>query len=123
MLAIESLRDVHMLMRPLVRTLGSDAFPWKGKVFEGGGGEGQNVVLGRHVLRFRTERGVSDLDGGPTLLFHYDDEALGNPWIVRGVRDELRTVAEGLAIAVAAVTLGGKRRVVAWWGLETQAHA
>jgi hypothetical protein len=119
-LAVEPLQDVFMLTRPLQRLLGSGRFPWTGKVFDHGGNSGQNVMFGKKAARFRSEVAASDLDGGPALVFHYDDPGFKNPWPISAVRGELRTISEGVAIgALTVASRKGTRHVVLWWGLET----
>jgi hypothetical protein len=117
-LALEPASGLFLLLRPLVRALATDALPWRGKVFDHGGNSGQNVVFGRRVLRFSADVGASIVDGEPTLVLSYDRPAFGNPWPVRAVVDELRTVAGGAAMGPVYVALGHRKHVLAWWGLE-----
>ena len=107
-----------MLMRPIARALGSDMFPWRGKVFDHGGNSGRNVVLGKQMFRFHAEVGPSELDGRPTLRLDYSAPAFKNPWPVRAILDELRTVGEGIALGTASLDIAGKKRLLFWWGLE-----
>jgi len=117
-LAIEAAGDLFLMIRPIVRALATDAFPWKGKVFDHGGNAGQNVVLGKPMLRFRTELGPSEVDGKPTLVLLYDSDAFKNPWPVRAIRDELRSIGPRIAIGPAYITLpSGGRRCLLWFGL------
>jgi hypothetical protein len=118
LLAIEGGREVFFLVRPVMQALGGDAFPWKGKVFDHGGNAGQNVVLGKPMLRFRTELGPSDVDARPTLNLFYDSPAFKNPWPFKNIKDELRTIAQGIAIGPAFITLRGTRKLLLWFGLE-----
>ena len=76
---------VFMAMRPVLQALATDAFPWKGKVFDHGGNSGQNVVFGRRAFRFHAEVEPSLLDGEPTLALRYSDAAYKNPWPLRSV--------------------------------------
>jgi hypothetical protein len=117
LLAIEAGQGAFMLVRDALRLLGGDRSPWQGKAFEPGGDVGQNVVLGRRAFPFRVELGDSIVDARPTLLFRYDEPGHGNPWPVRALRDELRTVNAGIAIGP-IVLLQAQPRVVAWFGLE-----
>ncbi len=117
LLALEQGSGAYMLLRPMVRALASGLLPWQGKVFDHGGNAGQNVVFGRLVSRFRTERADSVVDGQPTLALLYDSPAFGNPWPLRAVRDELRSVAPGIAIGPATFPVAGAPRVVLWFGL------
>lgn len=117
-LALEPLSDVFMAVRPILKALASDLFPWKGKTFDHGGNSGYNRVFGRGVFRFRAEVGPSELDGRPTLVLSYDDPAFKNPWPVRAVKDELRSLGGGITIGPALVRLRDRRHLVLWFGLE-----
>jgi hypothetical protein len=115
LLAFEPGQSVFMLTRSFLQgAAGSDLFPWRGKTFDHGGNSGQNRLYGRHAFRFRTEVAPSSVDGQPTLLLSYDDPAFKNPWPVRAIRDELRTIAPGLAIGPAYY----RGSLLLWWGLE-----
>lgn len=104
--------DLFLLTRHVVRALASDLLPWRGKVFDHGGNSGQNVIFGRQVFRFQAEVGPSALDGRTALVLDY--AAHPNPWPVRAIRDELRTVGRGIAIGPAWM----HGRVILWFGLE-----
>lgn len=120
-LAFEGGADVFLLFRPLLRALDKGLSPWRGKVFDHGGNAGQNVVFGGKMARFRTEVGPSEVDGQPTLKLLYDSEAFKNPWPLKTVHDELRTVGPGVALGPAYVTMGGRPVCVLWFGLEAEA--
>lgn len=130
LLALAPTEEIHFLVRPLVRALASGAMPWRGKVFDGMGG-GANVVLGQRLGAFRHEPGASMIDGRPALLLRYDAQ----PWPLRAVVDELRTIGDGIAIGPALFTgssgssdssgftsVGGSARlapsVLLWFGLS-----
>jgi hypothetical protein len=117
-LAIDPMEPAYMLTRPLVELLARDWMPWKGKEFELGGNEGANILLGRRVARFRTEIAPSDIDGQLTLSLSYADPAFKNPWPVSAIRDELRTIASGVAIGPAFFESRGRRVPWLWFGLE-----
>jgi hypothetical protein len=110
--------DAYMLIRPVVRALATDALPWKGKTFDHGGNSGVNVVFGKDVFRFHTEVGPSYVDGAPTLVLRYGEPSYKNPWPVRAVVDELRSVSSGVAMGPAFFTNKGERFLVLWFGLE-----
>lgn len=101
---------LHLAARPFVKALATDRLPWRGKIFEPGGGA--NLLFGRPSYRFATEVGPSQIDGLPTLILRYD--AHGHGWPVRLIRDELRTIGPGLAIGPAFLS----DKVVLWFGLE-----
>jgi hypothetical protein len=117
-LALARGTDLFMIARPIVKALATDALPWRGKTFDHGGNSGQNVFFGRHVLRFHTHVGPSEIDGKPTLVLSYDEPAYKNPWPFRAIRDELRSVGPGIAIGPAFFVGGGSPKVVLWFGLE-----
>jgi hypothetical protein len=110
--------EVFMLTRPVLRAFASGLLPWRGKVFDHGGNSGQNVIFGRNMLRFRVEVAPSELDAKPTLVLHYGDKALRNPWPVRAIRDELRTVGNGFAMGPVFLERDESWRLVCWFGLE-----
>jgi hypothetical protein len=114
LLTLERGAGLFLVTRPIVQALASDVLPWRGKVFDHGGNSGQNVVLGKKVLRFRAEIAPSAIDGRPTLVLDY--AAHPNPWPVRALRDELRTVGSGIAIGPALAA--GSSRPLFWFGLE-----
>lgn len=112
MLAVEQARDVSALARPILRAI-AGPLPWSGKVFHADH-SGANVVLGRNVGAFRYDNGTSDVDGAEALVLRYDAQ----PWPLRTIHDELRTVADGIAIGPIVLEAGGARRVIGWFGLE-----
>lgn len=118
-LAFEPTRDVHFLVRPLLMAAATRELLWQGKTF-GPDGSGANVVLGRPLARFVFETEPSALDGKPALVLRYDFPLHNNLWPLRNVRDELRTVADGIAIGPAhfSMSASGERKVLLWFGLE-----
>jgi hypothetical protein len=117
-LALAPGSGVYMLTRPLLRALASDVFPWRGKVFDHGGNSGRDVVFGKPVFRFHAEVAASEIDGKSTLVLRYVDPAFKNPWPVRAVVDELRSIGDGVALGNAFLEIGGSKRLLLWWGLE-----
>ena len=112
--------DVFLALRPFLRGLAAGVLPWQGKTFDHGGNSGQNVVLGRRLLRFQAEVGPSQIDGLPALVLTYDAPAHENPWPLRLIRDELRAVGPGVAIGPAVAPLGGAPLPLLWFGLEAR---
>jgi len=119
LLAVEPARDVHFLVRPLVNAIGRGPALWGGKAFDLDE-TGSNIVLGRPAVRFTFATGPSEIDGQPALILRYDDPQLRNPWPARNLRDELRTVGDGIAIGpvLFSASASGERKVVVWFGLE-----
>lgn len=118
-LSLEPTRDIHFLVRPLVVAIGEKELIWQGKTFDPEG-TGYNVVLGRQTAPFVFEVGPSLIDGAPALILRYDSPLHKNPWPVRNIRDELRTIGDGVAIGPAcfSAAAGGEQKVIAWFGLE-----
>ncbi len=114
LLAFGGAEAVHLALRPIVVAASRALTLWDGVVFDHGGAAGANRIRGRETLRFVVERGASRLDAGPALVLRYD--AAPRPF--RGMRDELRLVAPGLAIGPAY--LGDA--LLAWVGLEAAAR-
>jgi hypothetical protein len=112
-LALEVGSSAFLAVREVVRLLATDSSPWEGKVFASSESTGQNVVLGRRMFPFRVEHGESAVDGAPTLIIRYDEPGHGNPWPLRALRDELRAVADGVAMGPALF----QGRLIGWWGL------
>lgn len=118
LLALEPTAQVYMATRPFLAALASDWLPWKGKEFDHGGNSGMNLVFGKKVCRFRAHLLESEVDGKPTLALTYKEKSFQNPWPVRAMKGELRTVGAGIAIGPVLVEWGGRQHLVLWFGLE-----
>jgi len=112
--------EAFMLLRPVLRALATDALPWRGKTFDHGGNSGVNVVFGKGLFRFHAEVGPSSVDGAPTLILRYGEPSYKNPWPVRAIVDELRSVGSGVAIGPAFFTNKGERSLMLWFGLQRE---
>ena len=108
-----------MLTRPLVQAAARFRAGWRGKTFDHGGNSGQNVVFGKKMFRFRAEVAASAIDGRPTLKLTYADAAFKNPWPVRAIFDELRSVGPGIAIGPAFGD-GDIPKLLVWFGLQNE---
>lgn len=118
LLAVQVATPVHMVARRLVTALASDRLPWKGSEFDHGGNSGTNVIVGRNMHRFRTQLMPSEIDGEPTLALLYGEKAHRNPWPVRAIKDELRSIGSGLAIGPMLMEWQGRWHHLLWFGLE-----
>jgi hypothetical protein len=105
--------STEFALRKLVRFVSEHAMPWEGLVFDHGGNAGANLVLGKKSLRFRAERGLSLVDGKPTLVMTYAK----NPWPAKLLRDELRVIEAGVAIGPTFLHVGGGDKIVGWFGV------
>lgn len=115
LLASEQARDVNALARPIVQAL-AKPLPWRGKVLRADG-TGANVIFGREVAAFSFRTEASALDGEPALVLSYASQ----PWPLRAIHDELRTVADGIAIGPIVARTPAGPVVIGWFGLERAA--
>lgn len=98
------------------RFQGSALYPWEGKSFSALTADtGRGINRFRYPLRrgwfpFRTALADSRVDGQPCIAIDYDVPE--NPWLARGIYDELRALGDGLYLG-----RGGQRRA----GLKTPA--
>jgi hypothetical protein len=121
LLALGEVTELFLLTRPLVRLLA--LLPWEGKTFDHGGNSGKNLILGSSLARFHAETAPSALDGKPALVLSYDVAEYKNPWPIRAIAGELRTVGHGIAIGPALWKGGASPRVLLWFGLEIREGA
>ena len=112
LLASEQARDVNALARPIGQAL-AKPLPWRGKVLRPDG-SGANVVFGREVAAFSWRTEASAIDGEPALVLSYEAQ----PWPLRVIHDELRTVADGIAIGPIVARTPAGHVVIGWFGLE-----
>ncbi|WP_437735997.1 hypothetical protein [Sorangium sp. So ce1335] len=117
LLALQPTAGVHLATRPLMKALASRWMPWKGNEFDHGGNSGTNLVFGSKVWRFKAQLLPSELDGAPTLALTYGERAFGNPWPVSALKDELRTVAPGVALGPMLLKWQDRWHHVLWFGL------
>lgn len=111
-LALQPAREVNALARPIVQAI-AGPLPWRGKVFRADG-SGANVVLGREIAPFAWRTEASAVDGAPALVLSYAER----PWPLRAIHDELRTVADGIAIGPIVADTPAGPVVIGWFGLE-----
>jgi hypothetical protein len=114
LLSVAAADVVFLAIRPVLRALSSGPMPWKGVVFDHGGNSGQNLILGKPRLRFRAEVAPSGIDTRPALRLLYENPVFGNPWPVRDVVGELRSIGPGLALG--PVLFHG--HILGWFGLS-----
>jgi hypothetical protein len=118
MLAVPALPDVvTALPRAWART---QRFPWRGKTFTprtSEAGEGINRVVSERLalFRFTTSITPSRHDGAPALELDYDHRE--NPFFIRAIEDEVRTVVPGLWLGQAWLRTGTKKTFVLWFAL------
>jgi hypothetical protein len=120
MLAVPALPD--WLTRGPRAWARTSSFPWRGKSFwpvTEGAGEGKNRVLSDRwmLYRFTTKVGPSLDDGKDAVLLDYDHP--DNPFFIRAIEDEIRTIAPGLYLGQAWLRARGKKTFVLWFGLAS----
>lgn len=99
----------------------TDTFPWRGKSFAPRtetAGDGVNRVISDRwkLFRFTTREAPSRHDGKPALELDYDHSH--NPFFIRAIEDEVRTVAPGLWLGQAWLRLPSGKRFVLWFALS-----
>jgi hypothetical protein len=108
----------------LVRALGAwDRFPWRGKSFrstDDAHGDGINrIVTDRFRLyRFTTSIGPSRAGDFDAVQLDYDHRE--NPFLVRGIKDEVRAIEPGLFLGTAWIVRRGKPHLGCYFGLTTR---
>ncbi len=105
---------------PVRRFAGSKAFPWKGKTFRPLGadhGEGDNRLLSNRIHRFRFTTHLGPSRAGAFDALHLDYDHADNPFFIRVVQDELRTLRDGLWLGQAYLATQGAPRLVLYFGL------
>lgn len=112
LLAVQPAREVNALARPIVQAI-AGPLPWRGKVLRADG-SGANVVFGREIAPFAWRTDASAIDGAPALVLSYAER----PWPLRAIHDELRTVADGIAIGPIVAQTPAGPVVIGWFGLE-----
>jgi hypothetical protein len=118
MLAVPALPDVvTALPRAWARTR---RFPWRGKTFTPrttDAGEGINRVVSDRIalFRFTTRIAPSRHDGAPALELDYDHAE--NPFFIRAIEDEVRTLVPGLWLGQAWLRTGERKTFVLWFAL------
>jgi len=118
MLAVPALPDlITSLPRAWART---QRFPWRGKTFTprtADAGDGINRVVSDRVslFRFTTRIAPSRHDRAPALELDYDHRE--NPFFIRAIEDEVRTIAPGLWLGQAWLRVGAQKTFVLWFAL------
>jgi hypothetical protein len=106
-----------------LRALGaSDRFPWRGKTFRHHGearGEGHNRIFGKGFRLFRFETSIGPSRAGAFDALQLDYDLPDNPFFIRAIKDEVRTIAPGLFLGQAWLESVGKPRLCIYFGLES----
>jgi hypothetical protein len=119
MLAIPRLPSA--LAGPVRAFAGSSVFPWRGKSFASRSateGEGVNRVISDRfrLFRFGTFVGPSRAGAFDALQLDYDRPS--NPFFIRAIKDEVRTLRPGLWLGQAWLHVGGRDHLALYFGLE-----
>jgi hypothetical protein len=117
------------LIGDLVRRFqGSFLYPWEGKSFTAlSASEGRGINRFRYPLRrgwlpFRTALDSSRVDARPCIAIDYD--VPDNPWLARGIYDELRALGDGLYLGRGGMRRSGTKipSLVLWFLVDTRTH-
>jgi hypothetical protein len=105
-------------MRSLARL---SFFPWKGKTFaprDSRSGEGWNRVLSDRNLWFRFTTSIGRSRAGAFDALHLNYDHPENPFFIRAIQDEVRTVAPGLWLGQAYVVVKKRPWLALYFALE-----
>jgi len=94
---------------------GSRAFPWRGKSFHPkseAGGDGINRVVDDRFRLFRFETFIAPSRAGDFDALQLDYDIVGNPPVIRSIKDEIREIEPGLWLGQA--WLKTKTREILW---------
>ena len=111
-------RAVQNAMRALA---GQKLFPWKGKTFaprDARTGEGWNRVFSDKNLWFRFTTSIGPSRAGDFDALHLDYDHPENPFFIRAIQDEIRTVAPGLWLGQAYIAAGKKPWLALYFALQ-----
>ncbi len=106
----------------VMRSLASASwFPWKGKTFaprDASAGEGWNRVFTDKNLwfRFTTFMGKSKAGSFDAVQLDYDHPE--NPFFIRAIQDEVRTLSPGLWLGQAWLVVNGKPWLALYFALQ-----
>lgn len=109
---------VQEAMRTLAR---QSFFPWKGKTFaprDVRRGEGWNRVFSDKNLWFRFTTSIGPSRAGNFDALHLDYDHPENPFFIRAIQDEIRTVAPGLWLGRAYLVVKGEPTMVLYFALQ-----
>lgn len=98
------------------------AFPWLGKTFrprDARSGEGWNRVLSDRNLWFRFTTSIGRSKAGDFDALHLDYDHPENPFFIRAIEDEVRTVAPGLFLGQAWIVVRGKPWLALYFALRS----
>jgi len=121
MLAIPRLPSA--LVAPIRAFAGSSAFPWRGKSFasqSAANGEGINRVVSDRVRLFRFGTFIGPSRAGAFDALQLDYDRPSNPFFIRAIKDEVRTLRPGLWLGQAWLHVGGRDHLALYFGLQKQ---
>jgi hypothetical protein len=111
-------------LAPLVRALGAwDRFPWRGKSFhatDDAHGEGINRFVTDRFRRYGFSTSIRPSRAGDFDAVQLDYDRRENPFVIRGIKDEVRRIEPGLFLGTAWVVRRGTPRLVCYFGLTTR---
>jgi hypothetical protein len=99
---------------------GSRFFPWLGKSFRplaGDRGEGINRVFTDRLQLYRFETKVAPSFAGDFTSVELDYDLPENPFFIRAIRDEIRSMGNGLYLGQAYLVIRDRPRLVLYFGL------
>jgi len=112
-------------LAPFVRALGAwDHFPWSGKSFrstDDAHGEGINRFVTDRFRRYAFTTSIAPSRAGDFDAVQFDYDRRDNPFVIRGIKDEVRAIEPGLFLGTAWLPgRRGKPRLGCYFGLTTR---
>lgn len=98
----------------------SRSFPWRGKSFRPlahDRGEGINRVLSDRLKLYRFETSIQPSLAGDFTCVELDYDLPENPFFIRAIRDEIRSLGSGLYLGQAYLMLRDRPNLVLYFGL------
>lgn len=98
----------------------SRSFPWRGKSFRPlahDRGEGINRVFSDRLKLYRFETSIQPSLAGDFTCVELDYDLPENPFFIRPIRDEIRSLGSGLYLGQAYLMLRDRSNLVLYFGL------
>lgn len=110
-----------ILRRPVRRWAGSGSFPWRGKSFRPLAdtvGRGINRVVSDRWRMYPFLTSVQPSRAGDFDAVELDYDLPENPFFIRAIKDEVRTLREGLFLGQAYLCIGDEEHLALYFALS-----
>lgn len=116
-------RGGEALAAPMRRLAKWRFFPWRGKSFrprDQAHGEGINRVFSEHSRWFRFETSIGPSRAGDFDALQLDYDLPENPFFIRAIKDEIRTLEPGLWLGQAYVVVRDRPSLALYFALQSR---